>query len=63
MACDFCEGKTCLFKGEVKLRIQNGILLASTRFSSVDEYEINNCLMCGDDMAKIRKETNDGKVH
>lgn len=63
MACDFCEGKTCLFKGEVKLWIQDGVLVAATRFSSREEYEINNCLMCGEDMAKYRKEANDGEVH
>lgn len=64
MACDFCEGKTCLFKSEFKLWIEDGMLCVGSRFNSIERHDINNCPMCGDDIALKRKEgENDGEVH
>lgn len=63
MACDFCEGTTCLFQSEYKLWMKGGLLHVAGKFSKAEKHEINNCPMCGEDMEKIRKETNDGEVH
>lgn len=53
-----------MFKSEFKLWIKEGMLCVGNRFNSIEKHDINNCPMCGDDMALKRIEgENDGEVY
>lgn len=55
MACDFCDGITCLKTGSIELRLVDNVLhIEATApdfwYSMSEDFEVRNCLLCGEDL-------------